>query len=216
MLQPHARPSEFSSGLIQLVGQANREYSMGSSAQSTIENQLRICNSEVLFLPPIIEKGFTQDEIFYVQQLFNDTAPVLILHYRAKAIKHCNGIVGSAASRYSRSSIVIASSTSSDSKCLGEIQFFAKCTLYNERSKTTEIKYVAAIKFFAQHECKVWFGHPVEVWSKCFEPGSRVQFIPISNIKCRVVYTDITWNFGRYYGSQTVRVIIPIEHLSES
>lgn len=34
-LQPHAWPSEFSSEFISLIGQANREYSMGSLAPST-------------------------------------------------------------------------------------------------------------------------------------------------------------------------------------
>lgn len=53
---------------------------------------------------------------------------------------------------------------------------------------------VAAVSWHEAHPCHVWFGRPTQVWS-----NSTVGycFIPVRNIKSRVIYCKTTINFGR-------------------
>ena len=59
-----------------------------------------------------------------------------------------------------------------------------------------------------EHPCHVWFGYPVEVWSTATKPD--VHYIPITNIKSRVVHVEHSFDFGRIHGEQTVLVVVPI------
>lgn len=63
----------------------------------------------------------------------------------------------------------------------------------------------AAVSIFQHHNCKVWFGKPVQVCT-----FSDILFIPISHIKSRVAYASTTINFGRIIGQDHVLVVVPL------
>ena len=210
VLQPESWPtgsdfSEFSS----LIRQSHVEYTFGSLSQSTVEEELSTSHN-VKFLPPVTEKGFKPDELAELHWVKrNEDENLLILYQQCKSIKTSNGkFLASTASRYARSSVVLVQDFTKAIR-LAEIQFFAKCFI--EKSYREEI--LACIKLFASHVCKVWFGAPVQVWSRHFECGTT--YIPVSFIKCRAVYADIKVDFGRFMGVQAVRVAIPLEYSSE-
>ena len=59
-LQPCSWPHDFVQEFVLLISQSDVEYSLGSLAQCTGEEEL---TNKVEFLPPILEKGFTKEEI---------------------------------------------------------------------------------------------------------------------------------------------------------
>ena len=79
-LWPHNLSQEFSS----LICQIDIEYSFGSMAQSSVEEEL---TKSVQLLPPILERGFTQEEIRSLNRLVGNHKSVLILHQQSKAIR---------------------------------------------------------------------------------------------------------------------------------
>ena len=80
----------------------------------------------------------------------------------------------------------------------------------SNETKYTHVVWVAAVKWFFEHQYKVWFGHPTQVWSSACYPGF---FIPISNIKSRVVYSHHLVNFGRIIGEEKVYIVTPLDVL---
>ncbi len=156
------------------------------------------------------ERAFSPIELDSIKRTIsllhpNDNYNVLMLYKKCTAVslnEHAQG------SRYSNSSIVLANlEQDSVTPVLCAIQYFAECKIVNSQ----EIFWVAAISEFMEHQCKVWFGKPVQVW--CTAPKSPgVAFIPISFIKSRVVFIKTKFNFGQYIGEDSVYIIVPIEH----
>ena len=72
--------------------------------------------------------------------------------------------------------------------------------------KTVSV-WIACVKWFMEHPCKVWYGNPVQVWTIT---ASGPFFIPVENIKSRVVYSKCTRDFGRILFNDTVYVIVPL------
>lgn len=69
--------------------------------------------------------------------------------------------------------------------------------------------WVAAVKVFMDHQCKVWYGNPVQVW--CTVPTTPgLRYIPVSAIISRVVYIKAKVDFGSIIGEDTVYVITPL------
>lgn len=198
--QPSSWPQQFSSEFASLITQSDIEYSAGSLAQSTIEDDL---DAMPLLLPSITENAFNKDEILDLNEVLgaNDDT-VLALYQQSNAVQTVNGskVIGSTSSKHHKSSVVIVTDSSNNTR-LAEIKYFCK--------RKVEV----CVRFFTVHECKVWFGKPVEVWSQCCEPGT--WFLPVTAIKCRVVYADLNINFGRFIGNQDVRVAIPVDFVTE-
>lgn len=123
-------------------------------------------------------------------------------------------VVGAKGSRNSHSSLVLAHKRISTSGCnnhLAEILYFASCVAISNDKQHTRTIWVAAVKWFMEHQCKVWFGCPTQIWSSACYPG--YVFIPISDIKSRVVYSHHTVNFGKIIGEEKVYNITPLEHI---
>ena len=139
----------------------------------------------------------------------NDSYNVLMLHKKCKAVMLNEHVIGAQGSQHANSSFVLATlKQDGDTPTLCAIQYFVECKLTNSNSQGS--LRVAAISEFMEHQCKVWFGDPVQVW--CTAPKSTsVEFIPISFIKSRVVITKTKFNFGQFIGEDSV-YIVPIEH----
>ena len=58
------------------------------------------------------------------------------------------------------------------------------------------------------HDCFVWFGKPTQIWATVTFPG--YSFVPVGNIKSRVLYTQAEVNFGRVIGLDSVNVVVPL------
>ena len=58
---------------------------------------------------------------------------------------------------------------------------------------------------FFEHQCRVWFGYPCEVWTMTTVPD--LFFVPVNYIKCRVALSELKVNFGRVIGVQKVFVV---------
>ena len=96
---------------------------------------------------------------------------------------------------------------------LCEVQYFMKCKLakISDKGAPCTIMWFAAVQFMMEHQCKVWFGHPTEVWSTA--PATfDFTFIPLSSIQSRVVYVKTTFNFGRVIGDDSVYIVTPLEN----
>ena len=72
------------------------------------------------------------------------------------------------------------------------------CTLPKCSVKLLTAEWVAAVKWYETHQCRVWFGYPVEVWGSMQEPG--YSLIPLTAIKSRVIHKKMLVNFGRIIG----------------
>ena len=61
-----------------------------------------------------------------------------------------------------------------------------------------------------EHPCRVWFGHPVQVWCTASHPG--VSFISVTNIISRVVYSKCLYSFGQVVRNDSVYIVVPLEY----
>lgn len=107
-------------------------------------------------------------------------------------------MIGAKGSRHSRTSLVLAEKYSDNGTAtvnLAEVLYFALCTIAVKGEKSTV--WFAPVKWFMDHQCKVWFGHPTQVWSSAY------FFFPI---KSQVVYRNHVVNFGRVMGTEKVYV----------
>ena len=68
--------------------------------------------------------------------------------------------------------------------------------------------WLASVSFYCEHQCRVWYGSPVEVWSTV--TTQDIHFIPISSIKCRVAYSQQEVDFGRIIGTERVTIVSPL------
>lgn len=117
-------------------------------------------------------------------------------------------VIGSAGCRHSNSSIVLVNDSGSNSATLCEIQYFAECKLIRPSSET-QFFWIAAVKMFMVHPCKVWYGYPAQVWSTA--PTSiGLHYVPVSSIASRVVFTKAKVDFGTHIGEDTVYIATPL------
>lgn len=61
---------------------------------------------------------------------------------------------------------------------------------------------------YMEHPCKVWFGHPTQVWTAVLSPD--FNFFMLSEISNRVVFVETKFKFGRAIGEDTVLIVTPI------
>lgn len=102
---------------------------------------------------------------------------------------------------------MLTESSDQGATSLSEILFFAQCTTVSTDGTTTSF-WTAFITTYMEHQCKLWFGYPVQVWTVT---PSTCSFIPISAIKSRVSYSKSKVNFGSIIGEEIVYVVVPLE-----
>lgn len=199
---PYNWPREYVDEFLPVL--ENFRYDKGSLQQTTLETTLHGLHkrSDTVFaLPPVNKDAFSVLELASLKDLFH--SEVLMLHKKTKAIQLQKFTLGATDSRHSRSSIVLIQ-TAQQGTALAEIQYFAECKFKN--SSTTS--WVAAVKIYAEHPCKVWFGTPTEVWT--ITPTS-LSFILVSEIRSRVVYSRSEVDFGSRIGKETVFIVVPVQ-----
>lgn len=184
------------------------EYNKGSLKQSS--PSAHSLDLTVTPLPPIQEQGFLSWQVEELHELIHmpvENYRVLVLHNRTKAVIVGDSIFGAEGSRHSNSCFVLALHASSGDYRLAKINFFAECIVVADNGDRVAV-WVAAVSWFDSHPCKVWFGFPTQVWSTS---SFHESFVPLQSIKCRVVYTKATVNFGRVIGDDVVFFVIPVE-----
>ena len=91
-----------------------------------------------------------------------------------------------------------------DSGFLVEIIFFLECIVCQGNNSL----WVAAVHWFMDHQCKVWYGNPTQVWATSHFTG--YSYILVSDIVSRVVYAKCSCDFGRFIGTDNVYVVVPL------
>lgn len=162
-------------------------------------------------LPPLQERCFPPEQAELVQHVFNVmdgelTSSVLLLYKHAEGLKIGTYVIGSGGPRYYHSSIVLALKRGILS--LAKVEFYAQCSAVYNESNTTRTEWLAAVSWFTEHPCRIWYGSPTQVW--CSTTDS-FEFIPVCHIKCRVVYINASVYFGRMAGTDSVIVVSPLE-----
>ena len=112
------------------------------------------------------------------------------------------------AGQHSNSCFVLALHENSGEQRLAKILFFAECIVIADNGERVAV-WVAAVSWFDTHQCKLWFGFPTQVWST--SSFQQMCYLPLQHIKCPVVYTKATVNFGRFIGDDVVFIVVPIE-----
>lgn len=97
-----------------------------------------------------------------------------------------------------------------DDISLASICSFVKYIAKNCQIGEHSCLWVAAVSWYMPHNCAVWFGKPIQVWTTVTYPGYNL--VSIKNIKSRVLYTQAEVNFGRLIGKYTVNVVVPLNN----
>ena len=93
---------------------------------------------------------------------------------------------------------------------LAEIQYYLKFHVKVSSPTTCETRsfWFAAVSLFQPHQCTVWYGSPVQVWSQV--TFLDIVLIPVSYIKSRSAYASASVNFGRVIGQDNVLIVVPL------
>ena len=135
------------------------------------------------------------------------------MYQKCNSLRVGGFLLGSTDSRHKSASLILAQPLQHVTRPkLAKVLYFAQCSCtYKDSSSVKEITsthWFAKVIFFLEHQCRVWFGYPTEVWTKMEATSS--YFIPLSHIKSRVPYVDSKVNFGQIIGTDSVYVITPI------
>ena len=219
----HNWPIEFKSEFTSLI--SGSLYNKGSLKGTTLQQIL--CSSpsnllnEVTALPPISECAFQphiKERVHMCISRFLLIDPtqfeLLTLFNKCSALKIGSFILGSCTSRFSSVSVVkVRLHPTAAEERLAKIQYYVKCSIAYDNTMinlTCHSYLLAAISLFDEHQCKMWFGRPTEVWSGV--TSSDVYFIPISYITKRVAYVKTSWKFGTVIGTDSVMIVTPLTH----
>ena len=128
-----------------------------------------------------------------------------------KTGNHDHHVLGAKNSKHSRSSLVLCERVDHKEISLASISFFVECIARSHQTNgQTLALWLAAVSWYMSHDCAVWFGNPTQVWATTTFPG--YNFVPINNIKSRVMYTQTEVNFGRVIGTDKVYVVVPLNN----
>ncbi len=104
---------------------------------------------------------------------------ILTIFQRCAAVKVGGYILGSADGRYKSSSIIKTKLLHDDNvSVLSKVHYFAKCSCILKKTNRTHAFWFAATSNVCRHQCKVWFGHPLEVWTRVSLPD--MHFVSVS------------------------------------
>ena len=211
-------PNESKEQFIPLL--ERHRFNKGSLSQTSLETAIHQHLKEVSPLPPLVETSLEPYEMDSLQSCISRAKVVSGYFTILPLIRKCAAInikgynVGSGKSRYTTSSIVMASSlvvqfSASDSDQelkLAEIQYFFWCDISTEG--TIKSYCFVGLSYFIPHPCKEWYGHPTQVWSAV--TTSSVEIVPINFIKSRVSYAVQRVDFGGAIGEDKVIVVSPL------
>ena len=209
---PSKWPGKYKNDFLSVL--EKHQYDKGSLKQNSFKEK----NIAVTNILPLEEHAFTTRTIASLQHILSALYPeenynVLMLHFRCNAIKFNNFTLGAKDSRYQKASILLVMpNLNSTETLLCEVQYFMKCKLAKSFDEGAPhiIMWFAAVQLMMEHQCKVWFGFPVEVCSTA-PAAFDFTFIPVSSIQSRVVYIKTTFNFGRIIGDDSVYIAILLE-----
>lgn len=178
----HNWPVEYKEELYPLISE--HYYSDGSLQSVSFELVMQECKVDnVKELPPVHELGWELHQKNSLQQLdavnFGHNAELLTLYDKASAISIDGFVLGSAKSRFVTKSHVMANHPNDNQLHFARIDNFAKI---NVKSGHTSVPlWVVCVSFYCEHQCKVWFGGPTQVW--CKSTTFDHFFITLSSIK---------------------------------
>lgn len=173
-------------------------------------NTLLCLHQLIVPLPPVHERAFEPHVKSSAHKAVEDVADqhctydILTLYEKCGAIKVGQFILGSKSSRFYKGSVVKVQAGGNDK--LAEIQYFARCAV-SYHTKTSYI-WLAAVCFYPEHQCKVWYGRPTEVWGGVADVD--IHFLPVTVIQNRVAFAKCQVNFGRVIGTDSAIVITPL------
>ena len=188
------------------------KYNKGSLAAMSLD-QCLACEKEIEALPPVFESSWESHQKLSLHSvvataygLSNFT--VLTLYKKAKALSVGRFIISSIHSRFTTSCTVMVYHPSHPSELhLAKIEYFAQIAILPEHDTVRSV-WIACVRFHFQHQCKVWFGGPTQVWAAALE--SDVYFVPLYFIKYRVALCFTEVDFGRVIGIEKVIVVSPL------
>ena len=165
--------------------------------------------SSVKPIPPLREKSFNGEELTEViktmQSIYSDDDIQVLRFYRAtSAVAFKDSIkLASKHSRYANCSKVFISNK------LYEINHFIQCTVKLSDSDSTTCKHwLVHCSSYQSHQCKPWYGYPVQVWSAVLNNDSEI--FPLNMISNRVVFVKTKVHFGDIIGSDIVIIAVPL------
>ena len=170
-------------------------------------------NSIIQPLPPTTELSFTSTQQQQLKSLLEAELPstdfdVLMLHNETKSVLIGEYVYGACGSRHSHSSFVLAKTNENSPLQLAMIHAFIQCIVVKRENLEKLKKWFAIASFFEPHQCHVWFGYPTEVWNAV--SFQEKVYVPIVNIKCRVVCTKTIYTFGSVIGEDSVYITSPV------
>ena len=197
-------PTEFAVDFAPLL-ECHR-YEQGSLIQVALEPTL-----QPIPLPPVCESVWQSYHIAKVTKVVCDSTGIAnvdlhSIYRKSKTIRCGKFVLSGQNSRHSQSSVIFAQKPETSNIYLAEVYYFAECTIVD--NSETDSVWIVALKWYMEHPCRVWYGHPTQVWS-CTQ-CTDVDFVPINYIKDRCTFTKTFVNFGRYLGTQEVIIATPI------
>lgn len=211
----HNWPAEYKDQFSSLL--SSHQYQKGSLSATTLEESLGHIES-IKPLPPIYEVVWEKHQKRELNNLMSsvighDNFSILTLYEKATALSVDSFVMGSAGSRFVTTSLVMAIHPLHPAHLyLTRIEHFAKLNVRDNIKDVTHSIWTACVSFYYEHECKVWFGGPTQVWSKTTSPD--MYYIILSSIKTRVAYCECVVDFGRVIGSQSVFVVSLLSNYS--
>ena len=95
---------------------------------------------------------------------------------------------------------------------MAEIHHFAKCTLLVKQEDSTSklcAIWLAAVSFFDEHQCQVWFGSPTEVWGG-ISNSNGINYILLTSILSQLPFVK-PHTLGQVIGTNSVMIVSPID-----
>ena len=218
----HNWPSEYKNEFLPVLHK--QDSFKGSLTSDTLETALESSYQNLTPSPPIRESAlqyFDKESLnsSVLQILGHSNFTTLTLFQKSSALMINGFVIGSKSSRYKTSSQVMVMqsdhSASAQIPKLAVVHYYLKLDVLESKAASDLCKvkqnvciWFAAVSFYIQHQCRVWFGSPIEVWSST--TASEIAFIPISCIKCRVAYSRRQVDFGKVLGTETVMIRLSI------
>lgn len=208
-------PEEYKSEFVPLISKC--KYNKGSLVFDSLEDFMPSCNQSGVLepLPPIRECTWLPHQKEVLHRILrglvgHNELMVLTLFQKCKAVAVGRIFIGANNGRYATSSHVMAVHPRFPSALhLATIEYFARVDMkQTSGEELTASVWVAAVSFYYEHQCKVWFGYPTEVWATATLPD--LFFVPVHCIKSRVAYSKVEVDFGRIIGKETVMVVSPL------
>ena len=163
---PSNWPGEFTDAYLPLL--EIFVYNKGSLMQKNLETELSTCQYSAL--PPVKEFVLLADQKSNAKQFFAEKFGINI------CLSVGDYVIGSMSSRHSKSSLVLVQGPIT----LAEVLYYLECTAICNSGEYTKM-WFAYVSTFLEHPCKLWYGHPVLVWTTVKSP--QMLLVPVYKVK---------------------------------